>query len=136
LASLLKRLARRIPHYLPASFVDPTSAWSGQRQGGVAERLDRRAGDMTSASQAKPEKSYLSAAVESISPWSTSRSSTPKPSSASTTGPELASQQGTDHSLNRHHGISARRYPKDCPPLNVRWFYAVDVCYSLDPWLE
>jgi hypothetical protein len=82
---------------------------------------------MTSTSQAKPEKSYLAAAVESISPWSTSRSSTPKPGSASAGGPELATQQGLDHSLNYRNGISSKRYPQDCPLLNSRWFYAVDV---------
>lgn len=125
-------MARRIPLFLPNSLVDYTSAWSGRQQGGGAERLGRRAGEMTSNSRAKPEKSYLSAAVESISPWSTSRSSTPKPSnSTGTGGPELISQKGTDYSLSHHHGISLRRYPKDCPPLNAHWFYAVDVSYGL-----
>lgn len=90
---------------------------------------------MTSTSQAKPEKSYLAAAVESISPWSTSRSSTPKPGSVSTGGPELASHQGLDHSLNHRNGISSKRYPHDCPPLNARWFYAVDVGHVLVSFL-
>jgi hypothetical protein len=137
LANLLKRLARRFPQYLPASIVDSTSAWSGagRREGGAAERLDRRAGNMTSTSQARPEKSYLAAAVESISPWSTSRSSTPKPGSVSTGGPELATQQGLDHSLNHCNGISSKRYPQDCPPLYTRWFYAVDVGHVLVSFL-
>ncbi len=84
---------------------------------------------MTSASHAKPEKSYLAAAVESISPWSTSRSSTPKPRPASTGGPGSATQPALDHALNHRNGISSKRYPQDCPPLNARWFYAVDVSH-------
>ncbi|KAI9736817.1 MAG: hypothetical protein M1818_005868 [Claussenomyces sp. TS43310] len=83
---------------------------------------------MASTPTPKPEKSYLSAAVESISPWSTPRSSSPKQvASGSVPGPASRQQQGGDHSLSHRHGLSARRYPKDCPPLNARWFYAVDI---------
>merc|ERR1712093_501409 len=49
---------------------------------GVAGRFDRRASKMDSTPEnksEKPEKSYLSTAVDSISPWGGSRSSTPKP---------------------------------------------------------
>ncbi|KAF8865107.1 DDHD-domain-containing protein [Acephala macrosclerotiorum] len=76
----------------------------------------------------KPEKSYLTAAVESISPWGGSRSSTPKPQTASAPGEGsgLKNQHGGDHSTQRWHGLSSKRYPPDCPPLNARWFYAVD----------
>jgi hypothetical protein len=39
----------------------------------------------------------------------------------------LASQQGGDHVVDRRHRLSLRRYPADCPPLDVRWFHAIDV---------
>jgi hypothetical protein len=39
----------------------------------------------------------------------------------------LASQQGGDHVVDRRHRLSLRRYPADCPPLEVRWFHAIDV---------
>ncbi|KAH8786167.1 DDHD domain-containing protein [Hyaloscypha finlandica] len=76
----------------------------------------------------KPEKSYLSAAVESISPWGGSRSSTPKPPSAAREASGLKPQQGGDHTTQSwKHGLSSKRYPPDCPPLAARWFYAVDI---------
>ena len=91
------------------------------------------------------EKSYLSAAVESITPWGTrsasgsgSRSSTPRPKDASKDwvpgeGSGLTNQhggRGADHS-SAWRGLSRRRYPSDCPELNARWFYAVDVSILL-----
>jgi hypothetical protein len=77
----------------------------------------------------KPEKSYLTAAVESFNPWAASRSSTPDTASlaAKEEGSGLKNQHGKDHSTPRRHGLGSRRYPPDCPPLNARWFYAVDV---------
>ncbi|KAH6713044.1 DDHD domain-containing protein [Leptodontidium sp. MPI-SDFR-AT-0119] len=77
----------------------------------------------------KPEKSYLSTAVDSISPWGGSRSSTPKPASATVPGEGsgLKHQRGGDHTTQNWHGFSSKRYPPDCPPLNARWFHAVDI---------
>jgi hypothetical protein len=79
-------------------------------------------------------KSYLSAGLGALSPWGGSRSTTPKSQSRSETGRAvgsdgnaLARQQGGDHTVSHLHGISAKRYPKDYPPLNARWFYAADV---------
>lgn len=73
------------------------------------------------------EKSYLSGALESMSAWGVpSRSSTPKPVTAPGEGSGLKNQHGGDHNT-QHYGISSKRYPSDCPPLNARWFYAVDV---------
>ena len=79
------------------------------------------------------EKSYLSAAVESISPWGSSRSSTPKPRGKEKEGEGsgLKNQHGGDHSSGYWRGLSRRRYPSDCPELNARWFYAVDVSLLL-----
>jgi hypothetical protein len=89
--------------------------------------------DITSSenkTEKQQEKSYLSAAVESISPWSNSRSSTPKPANATAPGEGsgLKNQHGGDHTTQHWHGLGLKRYPSDCPPLNARWFYAVDVC--------
>jgi hypothetical protein len=76
----------------------------------------------------KPEKSYLSVAVDSISPWgSSSRSSTPKPTSATATGGSGLKSGGGDHITQYWHGLSQKRYPPDSPPINARWYYAVDV---------
>jgi len=87
---------------------------------------------MTSTSSAaapkKVEKSYLTSAVESISPWTTGRPATPKQKEEGGVAADAkAAQRGGDHSVGRSHGISTRRYPEDCPPLKTKWFYAVDV---------
>ncbi|KAJ8123571.1 hypothetical protein ONZ43_g518 [Nemania bipapillata] len=79
----------------------------------------------------KLEKSYLASAVESINPWTTSRSTTPTPKDSSSVpqpkaGPPPA-QKADDHSTNTLYGHSFKKYPIDCPPLNVMWFHAVDV---------
>ncbi|KAI1199650.1 DDHD domain-containing protein [Nemania serpens] len=81
----------------------------------------------------KPEKSYLASAVESINPWTTSRSSTPTPKpkdSSSVPQPKPApppARKADDHSTNTLYGYSLRKYPADCPPMNVMWFHAVDI---------
>ncbi|KAH8902409.1 DDHD-domain-containing protein [Coniochaeta sp. PMI_546] len=73
----------------------------------------------------KAEKSYLASAVDSINPWGGSRSSTPtqkdpQPSQQPPVNPG-------DHIINPLYGQSFRRYPPDCPRLNVQWFHAVDI---------
>ncbi|KAB8232358.1 DDHD domain-containing protein [Aspergillus alliaceus] len=62
-----------------------------------------------------------------ISPWNVSRSTTPQPASGSNDRPDfLQRSQGQDHTVTHRHRLSSHRYPKDCPLLRVRWFYAVD----------
>jgi hypothetical protein len=100
-----------------------------------AEKMDSTPPGKSSEQEKKgQDKSYLSAAVESISPWSSSRSSTPKPKDkerdkgkGSGEGSGLKNQHGGDHSTTYWRGLSRKRYPSDCPELNARWFYAVDV---------
>ncbi|KAK8124585.1 DDHD domain-containing protein [Apiospora kogelbergensis] len=86
----------------------------------------------------KVEKSYLASAVDSINPWntsrSTSRSNTPTPKEKEMPPPPPKptpapnpSKKADDHSINTIYGQSLRKYPSDCPPLNVMWFHAVDV---------
>ncbi|KAI9762559.1 MAG: hypothetical protein M4579_000362 [Chaenotheca gracillima] len=73
-------------------------------------------------------RSFLVPGLGGLSPWG-SRSSTPKPtSSASNPGDSsLGNQRGGDHSVSHRHKLSLKKYPPDCPSLNVKWFYAVDV---------
>lgn len=87
----------------------------------------------------KPEKSYLSSAVDVINPWSTSRTATPTPDNkdgGSASAPDgTATPKGAapgDHTTTPFYGQSFRTYPKDCPPLNVQWFHAVDVRSGFD----
>ena len=64
----------------------------------------------------------------SISPWNTSRSTTPQPGSTDNKEKKdgLQRSQGIDHTVTHRHHLSLRRYPKDCPPRKTRCFYAVD----------
>ena len=68
------------------------------------------------------------------SPWS-SRSATPK--SAEVANEKQRSKEESDVANNAssnaaeqafvtHYKLSSRDYPKDCPKLNARWFYATD----------
>ncbi|CAE7015825.1 hypothetical protein P3342_004179 [Pyrenophora teres f. teres] len=82
--------------------------------------------------------------LSNLTPW-TSRASTPKPpptpktdgsaekakrteqeKEKERTAAVLASQQGGDHVIDRRYRLSLKRYPPDCPPLDVRWFHAID----------
>ena len=67
------------------------------------------------------QKSFLA----TFSPWSTPRSSTPQPDRLSASH-VLQHSQGKDHTVTHRHKLGLRHYPSDCPPLKVRWFYAVD----------
>jgi hypothetical protein len=72
----------------------------------------------------KSEKSYLSAAVGSISPWGGSRASIPKPAASSSAsasasvggggGSGLKNQHGADATTHHWHGIRLKDYPVDC----------------------
>lgn len=75
----------------------------------------------------KAEKSTWASAVDSFNPWAGSRSSTPVPKESAPPPPPNPGNSGGDHSINLIYGVSARKYPPDCPPLKVKWFHAVDV---------
>lgn len=74
-------------------------------------------GTMASSSSTSPRQPSQTAPLKREP---VSRSTTPRP---------LNLPQATnDHTLSSfRHRLSQREYPADCPPLNVRWFYAVDV---------
>ncbi|KAI0387183.1 DDHD domain-containing protein [Hypomontagnella monticulosa] len=75
----------------------------------------------------KVEKSYLASAVDSINPWTINRSTTPTPKDNPPKAKTVATRKADDHSTNTLYGQSFKRYPSDCPPLNVMWFHAVDI---------
>jgi hypothetical protein len=66
--------------------------------------------------------------LESITPWSTSRSTPPEaePPENTTYTESLKQNSGQDHVTSYKKRLSSLRYPSDCPPLQTRWFYAVD----------
>jgi DDHD domain len=74
-----------------------------------------------------PKSSFLG----SISPWTISRVTTPKPKEEETSAKRkeehLRKSSGHDHTPRSRPLPSPGRYPPDCPPLKPRWFYAVDV---------
>lgn len=102
--------------------------------GGVASQFDRMSGPV------EGKQGFLAG----LSPWG-SRAATPKPPATPITAeaektkgkekerePEPnagapGTQRGGDHVIDRRHRLSLKRYPRDCPPLAVRWFHAVDV---------
>ncbi|KAJ5102882.1 hypothetical protein N7532_003411 [Penicillium argentinense] len=67
------------------------------------------------------QKSFLG----TFSPWNTPRSSTPQPADRPPSD-VLQRSQGEDHTVTHRHKLGQRHYPSDCPPLRVRWYYAVD----------
>ncbi|KAI9818312.1 MAG: hypothetical protein M1832_004430 [Thelocarpon impressellum] len=83
---------------------------------------------MASGTNPDNRSSYLPAGLGGLSPWG-SRTASPKPPpNAGTAGDGgRGKQQGGDHTINPRNRVSPRKYPPDCPPLNVQWFYAVDV---------
>ncbi|KAK6076783.1 DDHD domain-containing protein [Seiridium cupressi] len=97
------------------------------KDGGTTEgNKTEKAGKMDK----KQEKSYFASAVESINPWNTtSRSGTPVPKEKEMPPPPkpTASKKADDHAISTLYGQSFGKYPSDCPPLNVKWFHAVDV---------
>ncbi|KKK23247.1 hypothetical protein AOCH_001193 [Aspergillus ochraceoroseus] len=61
-----------------------------------------------------------------IPSWSTSKNTPIQPSAGHSPLDPLQRSQGEDHTVSHRQRLSLRYYPKDCPPLRVRWFYAVD----------
>lgn len=96
----------------------------------VAAKLDRFSALLRAyrRGMAAAEKTSF---LGSLSPWAVSRnpSSNPLARGASDSPVATASKdenKQVDHSISLRPSPSLRRYPKDCPPLNTRWFYATD----------
>ncbi|KPI45702.1 putative phospholipase, mitochondrial [Cyphellophora attinorum] len=78
------------------------------------------------ADQGKASAGFLG----SLSPWSRSSTPTPKsPQVKSQPKPEgLRQAPGLDHAVNIYRpSPSLKKYPRDCPPIVAKWYYAVDV---------
>ncbi|KAL0257792.1 hypothetical protein SLS55_006956 [Diplodia seriata] len=134
-------LARRgFPAYLlhhlkPRATALPTAALARQSQSWF-DKLQGRGGPLgekMTAPDARPSGSYLAAGINAISPWG-SRNQTPQTHPAPDAGepqpPELNLTQqsrGADHTVTHRHRLSLKKYPRDCPPLSVQWFHAVDI---------
>ncbi|ETN39544.1 uncharacterized protein HMPREF1541_05770 [Cyphellophora europaea CBS 101466] len=77
------------------------------------------------ADATRPSAGFLG----SLSPWT--RASTPPPKSPQVrplNQPEgLRQSTGVDHAISIRPSPNLHRYPRDCPPLRARWYYAVDV---------
>lgn len=117
----------------------PTGRVFGWRRGPPDEMASAPGGSGSGSgapAEKKVEKSYLASAVDSINPWNTSRSSTPTPKEAPKPPPpkpkptQDAPRKADDHSTNPIYGQSFKRYPPECPPLNVMWFHAIDVGFA------
>lgn len=126
LAALINRLQKQLsypPAAAPASRPRPhTKAWLSRHLPG-ARRVD--GSDMST-----PEsQSYLAAGINKLSPWGP-RTTATKPqdsSEQSSADSGLKQQRGGDHKVSHRHRLSLKRYPRDCPPLPVQWFFAVDI---------
>ncbi|KAL9587175.1 MAG: hypothetical protein Q9212_000448 [Teloschistes hypoglaucus] len=67
--------------------------------------------------------------LESWSPWP-SRANSPKPGHSKVDERRPATpnaQQGVDHALDTRFRFRLKDYPFDCPPSQIKWYYAVDV---------
>lgn len=76
-------------------------------------------------------RSYLAAGISAISPWG-SRTATPRPQQGrdeqqQASEAPLGAQRGGDHKVSQRPRLSLKNYPRDCPPLVVQWYHAVDV---------
>ncbi|GAB7360478.1 hypothetical protein MBLNU230_g8429t1 [Neophaeotheca triangularis] len=71
---------------------------------------------------------YLKSSLGKLSPWTRSPSVAPsKGKDGEPPEAVLQEQKGADHRISTRHRLSLRKYPRDCPPLRVQWFHAVDV---------
>jgi hypothetical protein len=105
------------------------SYWTAKKGAGIS-RLPKAMSHLEKPPENK-QTSYLSAGISALSPWS-SRSASPKSEQDALppSEPPLAATKGGDHTVSHKHRLSLRKYPRDCPPLSVQWFHAVDVCFK------
>lgn len=124
LASLVQSLRRQLPNSPQAAVTDLRKLVSG-----LLSRPPEAGAGRSNGRMSTPEnKSYLASGR-------TSRTATPQPTgvrSAEDAGGNsgestLRPQRGGDHLVSHRHRLSLRNYPRDCPPLLVQWFHAVDV---------
>lgn len=78
-----------------------------------------------------PENKSVFSDISSFSPWA-SRNATPKLDQKKANDerkqhPAPKMERGGDHAVSHSNRLSFKNYPKDCPPLRVHWYHAVDV---------
>jgi hypothetical protein len=96
----------------------------------VAAKLDRFSALLRAyrRGMAAAEKTSF---LGSLSPWALPRNPSPNPLARGASDSYIANaskdeNKQVDHSISLRPSPSLRQYPKDCPPLNTRWFYATD----------
>ena len=116
-ASILRHLRHHLPTIPRAleSVHQATSAWKARGSAGVG----RQGIPMSSSPASKLVFSDIS-------------SSSTKPPQNDARDQRIQSptpkmERGGDHSVSHSHRLSFKSYPKDCPPLSVHWYHAVDV---------
>jgi hypothetical protein len=135
-ARLAALLRRSVVESLNDSFKKRAPDWLKTRAAGLGRQSASEMSDKPDA------RSTTLSGVTAFSPWG-SRSTTPKPKENSDGDGDLAEtakgkhRQGGDHAVSNRHRLSLRNYPKDCPPLLVQWYHAVDVrllAVFVDTW--
>ena len=124
-ASILHHIRRHLPSLPPAleSVHKATSAWNARGSAGV--------GRQDTPMSSPPESKSVFSDISSFPPWA-SRNATPKldqkkANDERTQHPAPKMERGGDHAVSRSNRLSFKNYPKDCPPLRVQWYHAVDV---------
>lgn len=124
--ALLRHLRQLAPRIEAPSFV------TSQVDKLLSRTPDSKAGQRRPGKRDNPmsvpeNKSYFPAAMNAFSPWGT-RSTTPKPGQERDEQEQAPEpQRGRDHFVGQKHRLSLKNYPRDCPPLKVQWYFAVDV---------
>lgn len=121
--SCASSFSRRSTAYLclQSLFSDPVSrTWKMEVPGTQSE---------TGEKKAEEKRSYF----DVLNPWSGTRSSGPskkdrgQPPPVSEPPNTGTNQAPANHAITHLYGQSFSKYPEDCPPLTIQWYYAVDV---------
>lgn len=127
LSSFIQTVRNRIPYAPSQQSVNKSIAvWLSRKEADAP----RATGKMSTPDN----QSYLSAGINKLSAWAP-RSPVIKPAQptqnqeteSTSADAGLKQQRGGDHRVSHRHRLSLRNYPRDCPPLAVQWFFAVDV---------
>lgn len=130
-SSLQSYIRRNFPFLLPNSDPPRATVSLSRRESGHSWGKD--VGNMASQGNQTPgphdpNQGYLKSSLGKLSPWTRSPSIAPsKVKDGEPPEAVLQEQKGADHRVSTRHRLSLRKYPKDCPPLRVQWFHAVDV---------
>ena len=100
------------------------------RPHGVGVSKSKKLGMAAKMPQTAPTTSPISILLSQ--PKTPRSAAASRPSSRSTTPiPRSFDKPANDHTISFRPRLSQKEHPPDCPPLRVRWFYAVDVCFLI-----